>query len=121
MALPPCPARPLLRQLSLATRLAGSIGGLYPGRSLLRRPLPGPHAPFTPVVHRSPAASSASPYPTPGPVGLDLTGTQNQVQLTSGPCFYHFLSLGCHLGGCRIGLVEIVNGSERHVTDRQMN
>jgi hypothetical protein len=43
----------------------GSINGLYPGRPLLRRPLPGPHALLTPVVHQSHASSPASPSPTP--------------------------------------------------------
>jgi hypothetical protein len=70
------PTRPLLRRLSLATRPAGSIGGLYPGRLLLRRPLPGPYALFTLVIHRSPAASSTSPSPTPhaGPGRLGPRG-----------------------------------------------
>ncbi len=170
------PAHPLLHRLSLETRPVGSTDGRYPGRLLLRRLLPGSHALLTPVVHRSPAASPASPSPTPhaGPGQAGLRGntkpsaahfgtlflsatsigqnpkSSSQIDGQCGSfqdlvsvsffrwvviwglqnrprkdcfwdCFWdyfcQFLSLGCHLGGCRIGLAETVNGSER--TDRQ--
>ncbi len=51
-------------------------------------------------------------------VGLSSGGLQNRPHRD---CFCQFLSLGCHLGGCRINLAETVNGSERHITDRQVN
>jgi hypothetical protein len=59
----------------------------YIGRPLLHRPLP-------------------PPPPTPGLVGLDLTGTQNQVRLILGPCF-------CQLGR----LVEIQNPRHKQTDD----
>lgn len=58
-------------------RPAGSTGGFYPGRPLLlRRPIPGPHAPLTSThpTCGTPVARcfiGLTPAPTPGPVGLD--------------------------------------------------
>jgi hypothetical protein len=122
----------------------GSIDDLYPGRLLLCCLLPGPHAPFIPVVHWSPAVSAASPSPTPH-VEPDWVGLRRNtksgaahfetlflsvtsigrnpkppsqtepvidkrtMRLISGPRFYQFLSMGCHMGGCRIGLAETVS------------
>jgi hypothetical protein len=72
--------RPLLRRLSLATCPSGSTGGLYPAHPLLRRPFPGPHTPLTLVVHRSLVASPASPSPTPH-VEPDQAGLHGNTKL----------------------------------------
>jgi hypothetical protein len=90
------PARSLLRWLSLATRPAGSTNALYPDRPLLRCPLPGPHAPLTPVVHRSPAASPTSPSPTPhiGPGWARPHGNTKPSAAHFGTLFLSATSIG---------------------------
>jgi hypothetical protein len=135
------PVRPLFGRLSLATRSAGFTDGLYPGRSLLHRPLPGPQHPaytsgtlvarcFTGLSLPHPPCQARSgwtswEHKTRCGSFLDLVSVSYvdwskfktpvidrwTMQLISGPRFCQFLSLGCHLGGCRIGPAETVSVS----------
>jgi hypothetical protein len=90
------PTRPLLRRLSLATCLVGSTGGFYPSCSLLRRPLPMPQTPLTHVVHWSPAASPTSPSPTPhaGPSRAGPRGNTKPGAAHFGTLFLSAASIG---------------------------